>query len=94
MRRANFGRAADAARPPDAPSASEPTADVAAAGGAIGASCTGQTIKLSKNTTIAYTATGTPATSYKITGSNSSGTPKTYCYNSATGGSVIAAATC
>jgi type IV pilus assembly protein PilA len=75
-------------------------ADVSSTGGALGASCTGQTINLSKNTTIKYTPTGTPPASYIVAGTNSSGS-KYYCYNSTKGGSVasvtaasLAAATC
>jgi len=52
----------------------------------------GQTINLTTGTTIAYTPTGTSPsiTSYMLTGSNSGGSGKTYCYNSIRGGSVVA----
>jgi type IV pilus assembly protein PilA len=49
--------------------------------------CAGQTINITKNTTLSYTPTGT--TAYVVTGINSGGS-KTYCYNSTKGGSVVA----
>jgi type IV pilus assembly protein PilA len=49
--------------------------------------CTGQTITFTKNTTLAYQASGTPPTSYMLHSHNSGGS-KFYCYNSANGGSV------
>lgn len=67
------------------------TADVASTGGAIGASCNGQTIKLSGGTAITYTNNGT---SFKIYGTNSKGSGKYYCYNSSTGGSVVTGSSC
>ena len=59
----------------------------------------GQKFKANVNTTIKYTPTGTPATSYIIVGTSSGGT-KFYCYDSTDGGSVrdvpgpLASATC
>ena len=50
-------------------------------------SCNAQTVKLSANTTMKYTATGTPPTSFTAVMTNSGGT-KFYCYDSAVGGSV------
>lgn len=55
------------------------------------AACAGQTIKASGGTTLTYTGT---ATSYMIVGTNSNGSGKNYCYNSASGGSVKAGSTC
>jgi type IV pilus assembly protein PilA len=75
------------------------SADVPGAGGALGTSCTGQTVNLSGGTTLRYVPTGTPATSYMIVDNNSSGS-KFYCYNSANGGAIksvtgpLATATC
>jgi type IV pilus assembly protein PilA len=63
-------------------------------------SCNGQSLPVSANTTFRYVSTGTPVTSYMVLSSNSGGAPKTYCYNSATGGSIkesttaMATATC
>ena len=54
--------------------------------------CTGQVVNLSSGTTMQYTSAA--GVSYMITDSNSSGTPKTYCYNSSKGGAVVAAASC
>lgn len=51
-------------------------------------SCNNQTIKLSNNTTMKYTATGSPVTSYTAVTTNSGGVPRFYCYDSAVGGSV------
>ena len=59
----------------------------AVASGAAG-DCATQTINLSSGTSLKYTPVGTVGVSYTIAGSNSSGTPKTYCYNSAVGGQV------
>lgn len=56
--------------------------------------CTGQSLKVSGGTTLTYTTTGTPIVSYMIVGKNSNGSGKSYCYNSANGGSVVAATTC
>jgi type IV pilus assembly protein PilA len=49
--------------------------------------CATQKIKPSTNTTLRYTATGSPVVSYVIVGTNSGGT-KFYCFDSADGGSV------
>ena len=49
--------------------------------------CSGQRVQLSNNTSIAYTASGSPVTSYEVVTTNSGGT-KIYCYDSAAGGSV------
>ena len=49
-------------------------------------SCNGQSLKLSNNTTMKYTANGT--TGYTIVTTNSGGVPKFYCYDSSTGGSI------
>lgn len=54
--------------------------------------CTGQTINFTANTTLSYTANGTPVTSYMLHGYNSGGNPKYYCYNSVNGGSVTSVA--
>ena len=65
-------------------------------------SCDGKTLPKSDNTTFRYVptpASGT-VTSFMVLASNSGGTPKSYCYNSAAGGSVkesttaMATATC
>ena len=65
-------------------------------------SCNAQTLPTSSGTTFRYVATpasGTP-TSFMVLSTNSGGGGKTYCYNSATGGSVkesttaMASATC
>ena len=60
--------------------------------------CNGQKVKLSANTSIKYSVSG--ATFMAVT-TNSNGTPKYYCYDSADGGSVkevtatsLTAATC
>ena len=61
--------------------------------------CTGQTLQLSTNTSLRYSPTGTPVTTYIIASTNSGGS-KFYCYDSADGGSVkevagpLASATC
>jgi type IV pilus assembly protein PilA len=55
--------------------------------------CGGGTLKLSSDVTVVYTYTAGPPATYKITATNSGG-DKTYCYNSANGGSVKAASTC
>ena len=62
--------------------------------------CGGERVTLSTNTTIEYTATGSPVSSYRIASMNSGGT-KFYCFDSADGGSVkevtaasLSAATC
>lgn len=48
--------------------------------------CSGQIASLSEGTSVKYTsATGA---SYILAGSNTKGTPKFYCYNSAKGGSA------
>ena len=49
--------------------------------------CAGQRVQLSENTSISYTPTGTPVTSYRVATTNSGGS-KIYCYDSADGGSV------
>ncbi len=52
--------------------------------------CT-QVIKLTTNTTVAYSPGGSNATGgYMMTAVNSGGKPVTYCYNSTKGGSVTA----
>ena len=65
-------------------------------------SCNAQSLPASSGTTFRYVptpASGTP-TSFMVLSTNSGGAPKTYCYNSATGGSVkesttaMASATC
>jgi type IV pilus assembly protein PilA len=53
--------------------------------------CTGQSAKITKNTTLTYAYTAATL-SYMVTGKNSSGSGKTYCYNSVAGGSVVALA--
>jgi len=58
---------------------------------APGADCAGQKINLSSDTTLTYTGI-TTGVSYILTGTNSSGTPKTYCFSSAKGGSVSSVA--
>ena len=62
--------------------------------------CGGERVTMSANTSIEYTSTGSPVSSYRIASTNSGGT-KFYCYDSADGGSVkevtaasLAAATC
>jgi type IV pilus assembly protein PilA len=61
--------------------------------------CGGRRVELSDNTSIEYTSTGSPVTSYQIASTNSGGT-KFYCYDSADGGSIkevtgpLASATC
>ena len=62
--------------------------------------CTGQRLQLSSGTSINYSPTGSPVTTYIIASTNSGGS-KYYCYNSNVGGSVrevtatsLAAATC
>jgi type IV pilus assembly protein PilA len=57
--------------------------------------CTGQSVKLSSGTTVAAYTAASPYSSYMMITTNSGGSPKFYCYNSVTGGSVqtVAAAT-
>ena len=61
--------------------------------------CAGQRVTLSDNTSIAYTPSGSPVTSYQVATTNSGGT-KFYCYDSVDGGSIrevagpLASATC
>lgn len=55
-------------------------------GGAIGASCTGQTINLSANSSLKYVAPS-PAVSYVLFTQNSGGS-KAYCYSSTVGGAI------
>ena len=52
--------------------------------------CTGQSLKTSGGTTLAYlpSGTSTPVTSYVIEAKNSGGTGAIYCYSSTTGGGV------
>lgn len=50
--------------------------------------CTGQKLTLTGGTTLSYYAATSGATSYEMVATNSNGTPKFYCYNSANGGSV------
>ncbi|MGH8961815.1 MAG: prepilin-type N-terminal cleavage/methylation domain-containing protein [Jatrophihabitantaceae bacterium] len=72
-----------------------------ATAGTTNGACAGQTINVSSGTTMLYTV-GSPATSFMISSTNSNGSGKYYCYNSATGGSVkqipaatsLATATC
>ena len=52
--------------------------------------CTGQTINLSKDTTIYYAVSGA---AYKINGFNAAGKKTDYCYDGTTGGSVKTTAT-
>jgi type IV pilus assembly protein PilA len=68
------------------------TADVPAAGGSLGACCSGKTVTASGGTTFAYFA-DTSTTHYLITSTNSDGSGKVYCYASAAGGSVKTTAT-
>ena len=51
-----------------------------------------QTVNVTAGTVLKYTPSGTSPTytGYVITGYNSGGSPKLYCYNSTTGGSVQA----
>jgi type IV pilus assembly protein PilA len=58
-------------------------------GNSYTATCTGQNVNVTKNTTLTYLYTAA-SLSYMITGKNSSGSGKVYCYNSANGGSVVA----
>ncbi|HEY2042917.1 MAG TPA: prepilin-type N-terminal cleavage/methylation domain-containing protein [Jatrophihabitans sp.] len=52
--------------------------------------CTG-TVNVSKNSALTYAPNGvTPPTGYTLTGTNSSGSGKVYCYDSANGGAVTA----
>ena len=51
------------------------------------APCTGQKITTSANTTLTYISDAT-GTKYVLVGSNSAGSPKYWCYNSANGGAV------
>jgi type IV pilus assembly protein PilA len=66
------------------------TADIVAAGGKITTgTCAGQTINLSAGTTQKYTATGTVVgSSFILVTTNSGGSSKLYCYNSAKGGAI------
>ena len=52
--------------------------------------CPGQSVSASTGTTLSYTLTAGPPQTYLLTGTNSGGSGKVYCYNSARGGSVIA----
>ena len=62
--------------------------------------CNNQSIPTSSGTTFRYVSTGSPVTSYMILGTNSGGSGKTYCFNSASTGGVketttaMATATC
>ncbi len=51
--------------------------------------CSGQTVKLSDNTSVTYTS-ASPNSSYVLVGSNSGGQQTNYCYDSAKGGPVQA----
>jgi type IV pilus assembly protein PilA len=72
-------------------------ASVSSTGVMVG--CDKQKIKPSTNTTLRYTPTGSPVTTYIVVSTNSGGT-KFYCFDSADGGSVkdvpgpLASATC
>jgi type IV pilus assembly protein PilA len=56
--------------------------------------CSAQSIKVSSGTTFAYyTKSSTDFTAYIMSSTNSGGSGKIYCYNSATGGSVTTTAT-
>jgi type IV pilus assembly protein PilA len=55
--------------------------------------CAGQRINFSSGTTFTYTPAAANV-SYTLTSTNSGGSPKTYCYNSANGGAIVNAATC
>ncbi|HEY3715516.1 MAG TPA: prepilin-type N-terminal cleavage/methylation domain-containing protein [Jatrophihabitantaceae bacterium] len=69
-------------------------ADVPSAGGALGASCTSQSINKSSGTAFTYfTVSGSDQTAYVMSAKNSNGSGKTYCYSSAAGGSVQTTAT-
>jgi type IV pilus assembly protein PilA len=52
------------------------------------------TVNLSSGTTVNYTFAAGPPQSYTIVATNSGGSGKNYCYNSANGGSVKTASTC
>jgi type IV pilus assembly protein PilA len=62
--------------------------------GAITGCGTTTTVNLSSGTTVTYTYTAGPPQSYMIVGTNSGGSGKSYCYNSANGGSVKTGTTC
>jgi type IV pilus assembly protein PilA len=56
--------------------------------------CTGQSIKVSNGSSITFTAIAGPPPGYKIVGTNSNGSGKSYCYNSTNAGSVVSGTTC
>lgn len=63
------------------------TADVPAAGGAIGGTnCTGQKLTASSGTTFKYVSSST--STYILAATNADGGGKIYCYNATAGGSV------
>ena len=61
----------------------------------VGGACANQTVNTSSGTTLTYTPTGTTGaeTSYVLVGTNSGGSGKNYCYNSAKGGPVVSVGT-
>ena len=57
----------------------------------VGGACAGQNINASSGTTLTYTPSGATGAevSYILVGTNSGGSGKNYCYNSAKGGAVV-----
>jgi type IV pilus assembly protein PilA len=56
--------------------------------------CSGQSVKVSNGSSITFSAITGPPAGYKIVGTNSNGSGKSYCYNSTVGGSVVTGTTC